>query len=694
MAAEEKKLDSLSSEAQEVMRSLVSAIRAVKLYPPNNPTYTLALKKASEALDLFLENTQDYRLGVQKIYFTYRNTPVGKEGQLNRAVAQDLFSKGVREIVFSSGTTEKELMDLYAALSLPSEELSLKGGISTLLWERGAAHIKVTEAGLEEVVTLKVSGEEDNTQTQAGDLDAAKARKDMAQTGRTLVLGDLRTDPGGFGMGMVELAKQTRSKDESVEDRLFALYNEAGRKIQAEHPGESEDLFEGLAESALALEQPYREKLIAGRLYAELDAELVEEQKPSVIDQAPNELHEIVTGRFSTAWTAKEVTALLKRSSKKKSPPSSPPGAPSAIDAAPIPQDLLDIAREMSEYTPEEMEELKAMSEVGMESDIIEAAVRTLIFLLPLVKKPDHTAPTEKEMKLFSGVVHQLEDMQGYLLKRRDYDLAAFIIRVFKMPVDPAFKTRMAEAVKKTTSRSSLASVIGELKKCVKDSPEYDSAYKYLSAHERETTEILLELLADEPDRAGRDFLMELVKDVGKNQLMLIGEHLSDARWFFVRNIVSILGDTKTDQAIAFLQKVADHKNVRIRQEVIKGLIGIGGVKAAGVLAKFLMDQDEEVQLMAVHGLADLEGIGAREARPLLEFLEKRPLRKKGKLLTIEAIKALAKIGGQDAEIFLARYDRIRWWKSRTLQQDVRAAAQMAAVEINRRLEDGGRAKR
>jgi len=175
---------------------------------------------------------------------------------------------------------------------------------------------------------------------------------------------------------------------------------------------------------------------------------------------------------------------------------------------------------------------------------------------------------------------------------------------------------------------------------------------------------------------------------------MLIGEQLSDNRWYFVRNIVSILGESKTDQAIEFLQRVADHKNVRIRHEVVKGLIGIGGMKAAGLLGRFLQDSDEEVQLSAIHGLAGLSGIGAREARPLMEFLENRPLRKKGKELTIEAIRALAKIGGQDALQFLERYNRIRWWKPKKLQHEFRDAAHWASSEIKRRMGDGGRAGR
>jgi hypothetical protein len=697
MAGEEEKIEPLSSEVQDVVRNLVSAIRAVKLYPSNNPIYSQTIEKSSEVLVRFLETESECRVGVQKTYFTYAQTPVGKETQLNRAIAQDLFAKGIREVVFSVGVTEEELADFYRILALSPEELAMRSGISSVLWERGTTHIRVTEAGLDDVITAEAEGTGETVPTAKpswGTLDEATAGKEITIAGRRLVLGDLMTDPGGFGAGMIELAKQTAGANESVDDRLFALYTEAGRKIWAECADQSDTLFEGLAQSALSLDQSHRERLIAGKLYAELDAELEseQEQKADPNEQVPNALHEIVTGRFSTVWTGQQVSTLLKKSSARKTaPPAATP--PGTLDALPISKDLGEIARDLAEYTPEEMEALKAMSEAGMESDIIEASVRTLIFLLPEVKKSGHSTPDQEDIRLFSGVVRQLEEMQSYLLKKKDYDLAALIARAFHVPVDPAFEPRMTEAANKAASSDVLIATINDLKNYPAGSPEYLSACSYLSTAERETTEILLELLATEADRSGREFLIALLKDLVKNQLMLIGEHLSDKRWYFVRNIVIILAESKSDLALPFLHKVANHKDARIRREVIKGLVSIGGKKAASLVSKYLDDKVAEIQLSAIHGLAGIAGSGDHEEQSLMAFLTNRPLKRKGIELTIEAIRALAKIGGRDAEEFLARYNRIRWWKPKKLQVELRSAAKLAQREIKRRQGDGERAR-
>ena len=680
------------------MRNLLTAIRVVRIYPSNNPIYTQSVRKAHTVLSRYLTGAPEYHVEVQKTQFTSMRMSAGKDAQMNKALAQDLFSKGIREIVFCEGTTDDEMMELCRSLALSSEELALRSGISSIFWEKGMTHIKVTEAGLDEVITTKTAGELE-THTTPKTLGEEKEQKTVKQErafiDKTLVLSNITTDPAGFGASMVELAKQTRSAHESVEDRLLVLYREAGRKIQSEHAAESEAMFNGLAKSVLELEPPYREGLVAGKLYGELDAELSEGWQTEFEHELPNPHHEIQTGRFSNAWTVEQVTALLKKSAAKKTAPAESPASLSQLTAAPIQQDLATIAEQLAIYTPDEMAVLKILGDSGMESDIIDAAVRTLIYLIPQAKNPYWPATPEKELQLFSGVIHQLEDILSYLLKKNNYDLATTIIAALHTPVDPAFTSRMNEALKKTATKPVIKEMINDMRKYTKGTPEYQSAYAYLSILESKATEVLLDLLADEKDKNARIFVLDLLKDFGKNQLALLGEHISDSRWYVVRNIVSILGESKSDQAIAILRKAADHENIQIRQEVVKALSAFGGKKAAAVMAKFLRDRDAALRMIAIRALADFQGIGAEEAKPLIEFLEELQLKRKDQEFVLEAIMTLGKIGGRDAGEFLKQYTSIRWWRPRALQKARRAAAEHAMEEISRRRPgDGGRTAR
>jgi hypothetical protein len=685
MPEESKQSSSLPPEVNDVMRTLVTGIRIVKLYPPNNPVYSQSVKDAYDSLSSFLENNLEYYVGVQKTFFTYQQTPIGKDTDSNRAIAHDLFTKGIRSIVFSNGVTDKEMMDLFQALALQAKDIGIQNGVASILWEKGASHINVTEAGLDEIITSETRSDKDNI---LGSPKTAAA----GFTGHTLVLDTLLSDQESFAAAMVALAKETKGEHETVEDRLFALYQEAAEKILKEHPEQKDAMFEALAMSAMSLEQPYRDALIAGKLYTSLDSEMTGKRAPEVEEQVPNVYHEMMTARFLDLWTVKQVAELLKQLTEKET--ESPVSMSRDLSGAPLSSDTEKIAGEISRQTQIDTEALKSMCGAVTELNIIDATMHTLISLIPLVKSPYHDTPNEKEIVSFGGIIRQLEEMLNYLLNNKDYDRVSIINSAFHTPVDPAFKPRMLEAVRKTYSKDFIVSTIKDLQNYVKGSFEYVSAHSYLSAMERETTGVLLEMMAKETDNKSRAFFLELLKDFGKNQISVLGDHLSGGSLALVRDIINILSEIKSDQAAAILQKAADNKNVKIRQEVIKGLVSIGGKKAAGVLGKLLKDEDSTIQLTAIRGFGDIKGISVDDAKPLMTFLADRPLKQKEQEITLEAIKSLGKAGGPGAEELLNGFTKVSWWKSRALQVERKEAALKAIADIKRRRGASGSAKR
>jgi hypothetical protein len=339
------------------------------------------------------------------------------------------------------------------------------------------------------------------------------------------------SDPRSFAAAMTEIAKNTRGEGETVEDRLHALYKEAGRKVMEEIPEQSDTIFEGLARSVLEMEPKYRDKLINGKLYGDLDAESAKDFYERLDTEVPHDLHEIMAGRFSKTWTVQQVAVLLKKTSFKKSAAPAAPPDPLAVEAERVPQDLADIAKELAEYTPDELEELRVISESGMESDIIDASVRTLLFLLPLIQNAHREASSEKETSLFSSLIHQLEDALSYLLKINDFGLAMIIVRAFRsIAVPPEFSPRLQQALRKASSREILSAMISIMRTNPKVSPKYEGASLYLKQFAQEATPLLLESLAEEQDRAARLFYLDLLKEFGKDQLHVIAQGRPERR--------------------------------------------------------------------------------------------------------------------------------------------------------------------
>ncbi len=687
MPEESKQSSNLPPEVNDVMRTLVTGIRIVKLYPPNNPVYSQSVKDAHNALSLFLDNIPECYVGVQKAYFTYEQTPVGKDTEANRSIAHDLFTKGIRSIVFGKDVTVKEMLDLFQALALQAKDIGMQNGVASILWEKGASHINVTEAGLDEIITSDTKAEKDKDSI----LGAAKQAAG-GFTGHTLVLDNLLNDHASFAAAMLTLAQETKGKHETVEDRLFSLYQEAAEKILKEHPDQKDALFEALALSAMSLEQPYRDALIAGKFYAGLDSKQTEKLKSETEERVPNVVHEMMTGRFLDLWTVKQVSELLKKLTGRET--GTPDLTPYDLSGVPLLSDTVAIADEINQHQKEDIEALKSMSSAINEQGILDATMRALIALIPLVKSPYHDTPSDKEIASFAGIIRQLEEMLNYLLNNKDYDRVSTISSAFHIPVDPAFKPRMLEALRKTYSKDFIISTIKDLQNYAKGSFEYVSAHSYLSAMERETTGVLLEMLTKETDNKSRAFFLELLRDFGRRQISLLGDHLAGGSLAIVRDIINILSEIKSDQAATVLHKAAENKNVKIRQEVIKGLVSIGGKKAAGVLGKLLKDEDGTVQLMAIRGFGEIKEISADDAKPLMTFLADRPLKKKDQELILEAIKALGKAGGPAAEDLLNGYTKVSWWRSRKLQVERKEAALKAMAEIKRRRGAGGTTKR
>jgi HEAT repeat protein len=90
---------------------------------------------------------------------------------------------------------------------------------------------------------------------------------------------------------------------------------------------------------------------------------------------------------------------------------------------------------------------------------------------------------------------------------------------------------------------------------------------------------------------------------MGDAALPEIQKHLRDQRWFFVRNLVWIIGEIGEPRFARYLGLIADHVDLRVRKEVVKALAKLGGSRAAEIMVRALSDPDIEIQMIASRGL-------------------------------------------------------------------------------------------
>ncbi|HYH80432.1 MAG TPA: HEAT repeat domain-containing protein [Longimicrobium sp.] len=144
--------------------------------------------------------------------------------------------------------------------------------------------------------------------------------------------------------------------------------------------------------------------------------------------------------------------------------------------------------------------------------------------------------------------------------------------------------------------------------------------------------------------RAYRDALVELDR-VG---VPLLEDMVGDERWFVVRNMVGILGEIRSADAIEHFARTIRHADVRVRRETVIALSKFGGEEAVQQLTIGLNDAEPSLRSAAALGL------GLTKAPTAVAALMKRLGEETDQETAIEVIRALGRIGDPRAVPVLA----------------------------------------
>jgi hypothetical protein len=122
---------------------------------------------------------------------------------------------------------------------------------------------------------------------------------------------------------------------------------------------------------------------------------------------------------------------------------------------------------------------------------------------------------------------------------------------------------------------------------------------------------------------------------------------LRDKRWYVARNAVTLLGELGQRETVAEVRNLLQHKETKVRREVVRALLRIGGGEAESALLPGLDDADADVVRQTVQVFGVLK---SRLAVPrLLAILGQRDLFLTRLAVKKDAILALGRIGDRQA---------------------------------------------
>jgi hypothetical protein len=121
---------------EEVLRTLVKALRATAMYLPNNPIYQRAVDATRASFKPVWESVGEVNLIVQELELVWEGQVVYKSTNKNDSVSWLLFKDGIRSVLFRDGVENEELIPFLEVLNrvrtLPQDA---EDDLLTLLWE-------------------------------------------------------------------------------------------------------------------------------------------------------------------------------------------------------------------------------------------------------------------------------------------------------------------------------------------------------------------------------------------------------------------------------------------------------------------------------------------------------------------------------------------------------------------------------
>jgi hypothetical protein len=149
-----------------------------------------------------------------------------------------------------------------------------------------------------------------------------------------------------------------------------------------------------------------------------------------------------------------------------------------------------------------------------------------------------------------------------------------------------------------------------------------EEMYLLLSRLAAEAIGAVLEQLLSEENRSRRRSLIRMAIIMGPPAVPAIEEHMSHPKWYFVRNLCTVLGEIGDRRAVPVLLRVAAHPDYRVRREAVSALGKLRPPEAVPALGMLLSNEGifepGDVESVRIAAALTLYHIGGTEAESYL----------------------------------------------------------------------------
>ena len=282
----------------------------------------------------------------------------------------------------------------------------------------------------------------------------------------------------------------------------------------------------------------------------------------------------------------------------------------------------------------------------------------------------------ERDIKAFSDIVDTLEKALDLLISNADLVRASRLLKNLREIAEAKgeFSDEEVKRINRSIERAGDEIRVKEFGAMLGKNQTVDlnALTSYLSLLHKNSIAYLLELL-EINNLNIRKHICDVMVEVAKDDIDIIGRKVNDKRWYIVRNIAYILGRLGKAKGIEYLKRTLKYDEPRVRLESIKSLMHISGDQAKDLLISVISDNDSQVRIQAVKGLASLNH--KKAVQPLIEFIRQEEFKKFEFAEKKEFFEALGKLGANEVVSFLKNIYTKRPWFSRSTYEELRICA-------------------
>ena len=273
---------------------------------------------------------------------------------------------------------------------------------------------------------------------------------------------------------------------------------------------------------------------------------------------------------------------------------------PDIDDSCPtVPPELFNRYTDIVDFSPDEQKLLREMVAKDREIDAKSHVVELLLELCESASAPQDSGL----------IIEALQATFDKMIQEAGFATMTSIVHKVRQLLDtgdiesPVAKRRLTEFVSRCGDSLRIKMIAETLNRY--EDMDLEPARRYLEELGWESFNNLLWMLGELALYPTRKMVCDLLAKKGLDRIDILGSAVFDSRWYLVRNVVWVLGETGDNRALSFLRRAAAHPDLRVRSEVVKAVAKIPGADRDQLLLEMLQDESEKIRASAATELGN-----------------------------------------------------------------------------------------